>query len=92
MTEAHDKVDERLERLAQATAGLRARPGFTDRVLLAARASAPPGWLESVTLSARAGLAVAVLAVAAAFAVAVQSDLEVTEASAVAYGAMEIPW
>jgi hypothetical protein len=92
MTEAHETVDERLERLAQATAGLRAGPGFTDRVMLAAQASAQPGWLESVTLSARAGLAVAVLAVAAVLVVAVESDLEMTEASAVAYGAMEIPW
>lgn len=92
MTLAHDQVDERLARLAQATASLRARPGFTQRVLLAAQAAAQPGWLESVALSARVGLAVAVLAVAATVAVAVESDLEATEASAVAYGAMEIPW
>mgnify|MGYP001117860208 CR=1 FL=1 len=92
MTDAHETVDERLERLARATSGLQARPGFADRVMLAVQATAAPGWLESVTLSARAGLAVAMLAVAAAVAVAVQSDLMLTEASAVAYGAMEVSW
>ena len=92
MTEQHETVDERLERLAQATSGLRARSDFTDRVMLAATATSAPGWLESVSSAARTGLVVAVLAAAAAVAWAAKSDLAANEASAVAYGAMEIDW
>jgi hypothetical protein len=92
MTEQYETVDERLERLAQATSGLRARSDFADRVMLAVGASSAPSWLESVSSSARTGILVAVLAAAAAVALAAKSDLAANEASAVAYGAMEVEW
>ena len=44
MTEQPETVDGRLERLAQATSSLRARPGFQDRVMLAVQSAAAPGW------------------------------------------------
>ena len=92
MTDQQETADERLERLTQATAGIRARSGFTERVMLAAQAASAPGWLESAALSAKAVFAVAVLTAAAAVTLAVQSDLATTEASAAAYTAMEIDW
>ena len=92
MTDQYEDVDERLERLARATSGLHARAGMRDRILLAAQATAVPGWLEAVTMSAKAGLAVAILAVAAAVTIAVQSERLADEASAVAYGALELSW
>jgi hypothetical protein len=92
MIRRHETVDERLERLAQATEGLRARPGFADRVMLAVQGAPQLGWLESVVLSARAGFAVAVLAAVVALGLAIQSDGVATEASAVAYGAVEVGW
>jgi hypothetical protein len=92
MTEQDETVDDRLERLARATSSLRARPGLSDRVMLAVQSASRPGWWDSVVLSARAGFVVAVVAAAAAVALAVQSDWAVTEASAVAYGAVEVGW
>jgi len=92
MTDQPETIDQRLERLARATDRLRAPSGFTGRVMLAVQAASSPGWLESVSLSARSALPVVFLAVVAALVVAVQSDREVTEASAVAYGAVEMPW
>ena len=92
MSEQHETVDERLERLAQSTSGLRARPGFQARVMLAVQSAAAPGWLESAVLSARAAFAVAVLSAAAAVALALQTDAAATETSAAAYTALGIDW
>ena len=92
MTEQRESIDQRLDRLARATRGLGARPGFTDRVMLAAQAASAPGWLEAVALSARGAVAVALVAVVTAVVFAVQSDQAATEASAAAYGALELPW
>ena len=92
MTEQPETIDQRLERLARATDQLRAPSGFTNRVMLAVQTSSSPGWLESVSLSARSALPVVFLAMVAALVLAVQTDRAVTEASAVAYGTMELPW
>ena len=92
MTETDETIDARLQRLADATSGLHARPGFAERVLVAAQAAAKPMWLDSITMSARSVFAVAVLAAAAALTLAVRSDWAATEASAVAYGTMEVDW
>ena len=48
--------------------------------------------MESVTLSARTGFAVAVFAAAAALVLAWHSEAQAVEAQAVAYGAMGIEW
>jgi hypothetical protein len=92
MTETDQTIDAELQHLANATAGLRARPGFSERVLVAAQAAQAPMWLESITSSARGVLAVAVLAAVAALTLAVHSDWAATEASALAYGTMEVDW
>jgi hypothetical protein len=85
-------VEARFETLARATDGLRARPELGARILLAVERARRPSWLESVTLSARTGFAVAVFAAAAALVLAWHSDAQAVEAQAVAYGAMGIDW
>ena len=93
MTKQTQDVEAGLETLARATDGLRARPELGARIMLAVeRAAARPSWLESVTLSARTGFAVAVFAAAVAVVLAWHSEAQAVEAQAVAYGAMGIEW
>jgi len=92
MTEQPETVDDRLKRLAQATSGLRARPGFQARVMLAVQSAAAPGWLESAVLSARIAFAVALLTATAAIALALQTDAAAIETSAAAYTAVGLGW
>ena len=67
MTGAGDEVDEKLERLAAETAGIRASAHFSSRVMGALPAAAPSGlWLD---VNAAAKWLMPVFAVAAAFAV-----------------------
>ncbi len=92
MTQTDETLDTKFQRLANATAELRARPGFTERVMVAAEAANAPLWLESVAVSARSVFAVAVLVAVSALGLAVHSDWAATEASAVAFGTMEVDW
>ncbi|MBN1609166.1 MAG: hypothetical protein JW940_21230 [Polyangiaceae bacterium] len=92
MTVHTQDVEARLEKLARATDGLRARPELGARILSAVERTARPSWIESVTLSARAGFAVAVFAAAAAVVLAWHNEAQAVEAQAVAYGAMGIEW
>jgi hypothetical protein len=92
MTRTDETLDARFQRLTAATAELRARPGFTDRVMVAAEAATAPLWLESVSVSARSVFAVALLMAVSALGLAIYSDWAATEASAVAYGTMEVDW
>jgi hypothetical protein len=93
MTVHTQDLETKLETLARATDGLRARPDFSARVLLAVeRASARPSWLESVRMSARTGVLIAMFAAAAAVVLAWHSEAQADEAQAVAYGAMGLEW
>ena len=86
------EVEERLERLARATQDVRPRAGFADRVMQAVQARPATGWIESVATSWRGVFAVAALAAIAAVGLAVQTERAETEASAVAFGAVELEW
>jgi hypothetical protein len=85
-------TEARFDRLARATQDLRARPGFSARVMQAVQAEPTLGWIESVATNWRAVVAVAALAATTAVGVAVQIDEAETEASAVAFGAVEMQW
>ena len=92
MTRTEENLEARFQRLANATAELRARPGFAEQVMVAAETANAPLWLSSVTASARSVFAVAALVALSALGLAVHSDWAATEASAVAYGTMEVDW
>lgn len=85
-------LDRRLDQLARATCGLRARPGFSERVMLKLGVAAPAGWLWSVARMAKAALAAATLASVAALFWAMESEKAQTEASAVALAALDLEW
>ncbi|MFC1642008.1 hypothetical protein ACFL5O_04875 [Myxococcota bacterium] len=87
-----ETMEERLERLSRATAGIRARSDFVQRVMRQTLAVSDPGWLESAVASARAVVALAILAAAAALTLAVHTERMATEASAVAYTAEGLDW
>ncbi len=83
-------LDSRLERLAQATQGLRAGPGFNQRVMLTVNAASLPSWLDAVTRLARGALAVGGLVTLVAIGWAIESDRAVNEASAVAFFSLDL--
>lgn len=75
MSELHDSTDERLERLRQATAFVRARPDFGARVAAAVdREAAPIDWVADLSWAARRLLPVAALAAAAGLVWALHSQ------------------
>lgn len=99
--ERGESVDERLGRLARATAPLSPRAGFNQRVMAAiqaeaAAASAPHGmsWLSGVALSSRRVLISAALAAACGVALAALGERSANESLAASYTAveMEIDW
>ncbi len=82
MTGDGDEVDERLERLAGRTAGVRAGPQFSARVMKSLPRSEPAGlWLD---LSASAKWLMPVFAVAAAVAVALAVSAQDASSEAIA--------
>ena len=83
-------LDSRLERLAQATAGLRSMPGFADRVMLQVNLAATPGWLDAVSRLARSALVAGALLALTSLGWALHSDQSATEASAVAFSTLEL--
>lgn len=80
MTEEHD-IDARLARLAAATDGLAARPGFSSRVM-ARIGEEQVGTLLSLRTPARRFLPLGMLAAAAAFVWAISVNSQVDEAIA----------
>lgn len=82
--------EERLERLREATAGIRARPGFVARVM--GRVTAEPTWIELLPLVARRLWPVAALTVAVALLLAYWSDERASEALAWSDDVVENEW
>jgi hypothetical protein len=80
MTEEQD-IDTRLARLAAATDGMTARPGFSGRVM-ARIGQEPLGTLHLLQAPARRFLPLGMLAAAAAFVWAVSVNSQVDEAMA----------
>ncbi len=87
----NESLEQRLERLGGATAGLRPRGGFNDRVMRAARAS-QPGVFDAVVRSARAMVPVALMAAVLATGWAVRTDRAADQALASSFDVMEMEW
>lgn len=89
MIEQED-IEQRLARLAGASAALRPSAGFSARVMLAIEAEAAPSFLEATWFSARRLLPVAAVAAALAVVWAVQVDGSVDDELATSYAAVEL--
>lgn len=78
-----DDVDARLERLARATSGVRARADFTARVMAAATASVPSSaaWFVPVWRAGRRFVPIALLVLTVTSAWALRSQADADEAS-----------
>ncbi len=85
-------IERRLARLAEASEGIRARPGFTDQVMLAALASTAPSLTVDLTRSLRRVLPVAMLAAALCVLWAVVSERSTDDAFVAADESVELEW
>jgi hypothetical protein len=92
MSERDESVEERLQRLADATRALHGSPGLQARVLQAIAAEAAPSWLAATTRASRKAIVAAALVATACAVFAVRDESVSDEASAVAYTALEIEW
>lgn len=90
--ETDEAMDERLARIGQATASLRPRPGYDDRVMRAVQASRGAGAFDGVLRAARAVMPVAVMAAALAVGWAVRTDRAADMALASSFDAVEMEW
>jgi hypothetical protein len=85
-------LEQHLARLAEASEGIRARPGFTDQVMLAALASAAPSLAADLARSLRRVVPVALLAAALCVLWAVVSERSTDEAFAAGDETVELEW
>jgi hypothetical protein len=85
-----DPVDARLAELGEATASIRARPGFAERVMLAT--AADNGWQLELLRSAGRSVPFALIAAVVAIAWAVVSNSSTDAAIAVADDTTELEW
>lgn len=91
MTELEEDLDQRLERMASATDGIRPRPGFNQRVMLAVLAE-QPSLTEDLWSAARRLVPVALLAAVLGLVWAVESDRSVDDALALSDDTVELAW
>ena len=90
MTEPDD-IDRELAALGRATKGIQARPGFSRAVMQAIEQDSVGLWGQVTALAWRwVPVAAAVAAVALVF--AIESEAEVDDELATAYGAVEVDW
>jgi hypothetical protein len=85
-------LEQRLARLGEAREGIRARPGFTDQVMLAALASAAPSLAADLSRSLRRVVPVAFLAATLCVLWAVASERNTDEAFAASDETVELEW
>ncbi len=98
MTEPYEDVERRLARLAAATEGIGARPGFEERVLAAVaaereraiRSSRAGDWLAGIAQLGRVAIGAGLLFAGVATIGAVMSAREYETEAAVAYGTVEL--
>jgi hypothetical protein len=89
--EADETMDERLAKIGERTAGLRARGGYNDRVMRAVQASRG-GLFDGMWRAARAVMPVAVMAAALAVGWAVRTDRAADLALASTFDVVEVEW
>jgi hypothetical protein len=92
MSELDEQIEARLARLAVATAEVRPRPGFDERVMAGVTATGQPEWWAGVVRIGKIGLLAGALAAAAAAVLALGSEQATDRAYAVAYGTVEQEW
>ncbi len=93
MKHIDEDIDERLERLASATRGVRPRTDFGARVMQAIEHEREAGWLQDVLRSARRVIPVAALAAAVTVFWAIRSESSFDEAIAASLDdAVELEW
>lgn len=87
-----ETTDERLVSIGQATAKLRPRGGYNERVMRAVQASRGNGMFDGMLRASRAMVPVAVMAAALAMGWAAHSDRAADMALASSFDVMEIEW
>jgi hypothetical protein len=92
MSEQDDRIDAELARIAQATAPLRPRAGYLERVMAAVHAESLLGWRHELVRSARRLVPLAGIAAAAALTWAVVSERSTDEAFASWDDSVELEW
>ena len=85
-------VDQRLARLAQASDGIRARPGFNEKVMLAALASTETSGSGELSRSFFRVMPVALLAAVLSVFWALSSEQSTDDAFAAADDTVELEW
>jgi hypothetical protein len=89
--EADETMDERLAKIGERTATLRARGGYNDRVMQAVQA-ARGGLFDDLWRAARAIMPVAVVAATLALGWAVHTDRAADLALASTFDVVEVEW
>lgn len=89
--EADETMDERLAKIGERTAALRARGGYNDRVMRAVQASRG-GLFDDAWRAARAVMPVALMAAVLAVGWAVRTDRAADLALASTYDVVEVEW
>jgi len=85
-------LDQRLARLAQASEGIRARPGFVEQATLAALAAGAPGLSADPSRPLRRAVPLAALAAVLSVLWAVISEQGTDDVFAAADESVEIEW
>ena len=91
MSEHGNDLDLELAELGRATEPIRARAGFSERVMAAVQAESF-GWRDELVRSARRVVPALALAAVVAVVWAVSSDVATDEALAVAEDTVELEW